>query len=444
MMLRPALRTSHNALCLLASVMRTTHPGRPRSAISSTRSIQRAQRVALSSPANSTRRMASGSPISAALITGWNAGLPRARSIMVRSTSSTADGPSSTMWRAHSMARYSVGKVDHAERTVGRQGTQLQREPAHPCQGAFAAHEQVCYVDAAVVGVRAHALRMEYVDVVAADTAQHRWNPALDFFALAFPDCAQPVEQLTHRRRCRLHLRRGSEARLAAIGQKGIDGVDVVHHVAVGDRARAARIVAGHAAQRRLRGRADVDREPEAVRLQPCIELVEHDARLDRDRHRLLVHGDDAIQMLAVIDHQRRADGLTALRASGASRQHGHAQLTADAERRLDIVVTGRDQHADGFHLIDGRISGVPAARGRIEQDHARHGAAQAGGEIAVSAARVKQRGLRSRRVQGEPLQREARRGDFECFAGGRELAALGTMLFCRPDSREARPFQAR
>ena len=52
-----------------------------------------------------------GSPISAASITGRNAGLPRARSIIVRSTSSTADGPSSTMCRAHSIARWSDGKL---------------------------------------------------------------------------------------------------------------------------------------------------------------------------------------------------------------------------------------------------------------------------------------------------------------------------------------------
>ncbi len=49
--------------------------------------------------------------MSAAEITGRNAGLSRARSIIVRSTSSTAEGPSPTMWRAHSIARYSVGKL---------------------------------------------------------------------------------------------------------------------------------------------------------------------------------------------------------------------------------------------------------------------------------------------------------------------------------------------
>ncbi len=111
MMLSPALRTSHSARCAPASVISTTLPGKPRSPISATRSRRRRGGSSRVSPMNSTSRIASGSPISARSITARNAGLPRARSIMVRSTSSTADGRSPTRCRALSIALYSVGKL---------------------------------------------------------------------------------------------------------------------------------------------------------------------------------------------------------------------------------------------------------------------------------------------------------------------------------------------
>ncbi len=104
MMLSPALRTSHSADCGPGSGISTTLPGMPRSAISSTRRARSRNCVSRSSPANSTSRIASGLPIKARSITGRNAGLARASSIMVRSTSSTAVGFSLTMCWALSIA----------------------------------------------------------------------------------------------------------------------------------------------------------------------------------------------------------------------------------------------------------------------------------------------------------------------------------------------------
>jgi hypothetical protein len=63
MMFRPALRTSHSAFCSLASGIRTTLPGSPRSPISSTSCCNRPGCSLRSSPANSTSRIASGLPI---------------------------------------------------------------------------------------------------------------------------------------------------------------------------------------------------------------------------------------------------------------------------------------------------------------------------------------------------------------------------------------------
>ena len=126
---------------------------------------------------------------------------------------------------------------------------------------------------------------------------------------------------------------RRAEARARAVGQDGVDRGDVVHHVAVADRAAAAGIVAGHAAQGALRRGRDVDRIPEAVRLQPGIELVEHDARLDRDLGAVLVEAHDLAQVLGDIDDQRLAHRLAALRGAGAARQDRGLGVARHVER---------------------------------------------------------------------------------------------------------------
>ena len=115
MMFRPALRTSHKAFCAFSSGISTTLPGRPRSPISSTSRASRASSSSRSSPENSTSRIASGGlpsrSISARSIVGRNTGLARESSIIVRSTSSTALGPSFTMCWALSIAAQKVGKL---------------------------------------------------------------------------------------------------------------------------------------------------------------------------------------------------------------------------------------------------------------------------------------------------------------------------------------------
>jgi hypothetical protein len=78
-----------------------------------------------SSPANSTSRIASGWPIRAASITGRKAGLSRARSIIVRSTSSTALGAQlhDVLGAVHRLIE--AREVHHAQRLVLGQ----RREP---------------------------------------------------------------------------------------------------------------------------------------------------------------------------------------------------------------------------------------------------------------------------------------------------------------------------
>ena len=102
------LRTSHKADCDFASVICTTEPGRPRSPISSSSARNFSSKGACISPANSTNNNASVSwpctRVNAVSITGANSGLARESSIMVRSTSSTATGPSFTICCVNAMA----------------------------------------------------------------------------------------------------------------------------------------------------------------------------------------------------------------------------------------------------------------------------------------------------------------------------------------------------
>jgi hypothetical protein len=97
MMLRPALRTFQSAACCAASGIATTASANPRSPMSSASRFAPASCGSRSPPANSTSRIAPGSPFTKARMVGANAGLESARSSIVRSTSSTADGPSFTM-----------------------------------------------------------------------------------------------------------------------------------------------------------------------------------------------------------------------------------------------------------------------------------------------------------------------------------------------------------
>src|SRR5690606_41757829 len=61
-----------------------------------------------------------------------------------------------------------------------------------------------------------------------------------------------------------------------------------------------------------------------------------HDARLHFDGARLRVEGQDAVQVPAVVDHQRLADRLPALAAAGAARQDRRAFLAGELDRGED------------------------------------------------------------------------------------------------------------
>ena len=141
-----------------------------------------------------------------------------------------------------------------------------------------------------------------------------------------------------------------------------------MHHVAVADRARAAGIVAGHAAQRALRRGRDVDRIPEPMRTQLAIEVVEHDAGLDHAAPVLGIEFENAVQVFRTIDHQRMVDRLAALGGAATSREHGCSFLIGQTNRRLGLFYCARHNDAERHHLVVRSIGSVAAAVERIEQ----------------------------------------------------------------------------
>ena len=88
---------------------------------------------------------------------------------------------------------------------------------------------------------------------------------------------------------------------------------------------------------------------------------------------------------LRVIDDERGADGLPALRGAAAARQHRHALLDRDAERGERVFLGLRHHHADRLDLVDRRVGRIAPARGGVEQHLAPDLAPQAGREGGIT-----------------------------------------------------------
>ena len=108
------------------------------------------------------------------------------------------------------------------------------------------------------------------VEIVAADPALHLGKVRFDRVGLARGEREQ-IARERHERRLPRQVgevaRDRTEMRLRAVRQHRVDREHVLARVAVAQRARAAGIVADHAADGGARGGRDVDRKPQAVRL---------------------------------------------------------------------------------------------------------------------------------------------------------------------------------
>jgi hypothetical protein len=247
--------------------------------------------------------------------------------------------------------------VAHAERARRRDARELEVQPLGIGERALRADQQVRRV-----GVR----RAEVVEVVPGHLAQQLRKARFDLVLLARVQGLQLFDESGIAGVGR-DLAHGSKPPALALRGDRLDGEHVVHHVAVGDGARAAGIVARHAAERGLRAGGHVDREPQALRPQARIERVEHHAGL-HDRP-VALHLQHLVEVLGVVDDQRLADRLAALRAAGAARQDRYSFVRRDGDSGARRLLAARHDHADRLQLVDRRVGRVAAAACCIEQN---------------------------------------------------------------------------
>jgi hypothetical protein len=71
--------------------------------------------------------------------------------------------------------------------------------------------------------------------------------------------------------------------------------------------------------------------------------------------------------MSGAVDDQRGIHRLAGLRGAGAARQHAHAVLARERERKLRLLDRARRDHAERHDLVVRGVGGVAPARERIE-----------------------------------------------------------------------------
>jgi len=233
-----------------------------------------------------------------------------------------------------------------------RQAVQLQLDLGEEAERAFRSDQQLRRIERCCA---------QCIKIVTAYTTEQLREMLLDLVRQLGMEVAQRAQGLARQIACL------GEEMTGAIGQDGLDAQHVLDHDAVLDRARAAGIIAGHAADRRAVGRRDVDREAVAGRLQLLVQMVEHDARLDRHRLGVEIGLQHLVHVAADINDQRAADRLAALRGAGAARQHRDAGLARDLDGGRDVLgVLGLD-HADRLDLVDRGIGRIAAAGEGVE-----------------------------------------------------------------------------
>ena len=126
-----------------------------------------------------------------------------------------------------------------AERAAAELRRKFQFDFSGKRQRAFGADEEMRQIDVV-------SPRHQCIEIVAADAALHFRKAPFDFIRLARRDRQQIASQRL-RHICR-RIAQAAEMRAAAVSQRRIDGDNILAGVAVAQRARAAGIVAHHAA----------------------------------------------------------------------------------------------------------------------------------------------------------------------------------------------------
>ena len=293
--------------------------------------------------------------------------------------------------RGHGVERVGQrGEPAHAQHPAGRHGRELELERAEERQGALRPDQQL--------GHRRPGAQ-EAVKVVAGHVTHHLGHPPLQLVGLPprdSEDLGAEVGRGVGRRRTapregrdgvgrsssgRGRVRRPEEGH-PTVGQGGLHLQHVVGHDPVADRARAAAVVARHAAQRGAAGRGHVHREGEAARRQLSVQVVQHQPGLHRGRAGVGVHLQHAPQVARGVHHDGAPHRLPALGRSRSPGQHRRALLPRHGDRRVHVVQRAGQHHPQRLDLVDRRVGRVEPPRQGVEAHVARHMLAQARGQV--------------------------------------------------------------
>ena len=167
--------------------------------------------------------------------------------------------------------------------------------------------------------------------------------------------------------RLELRGRHLTEYDAGAVGEQRRQLEHVLDGETVGDRVRAARVVAEHPAERRpVRGRG-VGAEEQAERPHVVVQVVLDEPRLHARPLLLDVDLEDRVHVPREVQHERAVHRLARERRAAAARQERHVPRLRHLDRRLDVVVVARDDDADRLHLVHRGIGRVEEARRGIE-----------------------------------------------------------------------------
>ncbi len=155
----------------------------------------------------------------------------------------------------------------------------------------------------------------------------------------------------------------------AAVPVEDLERDDVVRRAPVGQRVRAAGVVADHAADGAAGVRGGVRPEPQPVRSGLALQVVEDHARFDEGRHALGVDLQDAVQVAGEVEDDAGPDGVAGDGRARTAGGEGDAELAADAPHGDDVLDRAGeddDERDDAVVRGVGRVLGAAAA-GRVD-----------------------------------------------------------------------------
>ena len=293
-----------------------------------------------------------------------------------------------------------VVELEGQDRLGGGQRHQVDPRLDHRPEGALGPDDQLREIERpGGVG--------EPVQVVAADPAQDLRIPAVDLVRVrrsqaADRPVARALQGVGGAGRLQLVGRQRPQVGDRSVAQRDVEIEHVVDRLAVQHRARAARVVADHAADGGPVGGRDVGGEAQPVRREMRVQLVEHDAGLDARPPLGRVDLQHPVEEPGGIELQPRADGLTRLRSAAPAGGDRHPVPAGDLDGAQHVVAVADDHHPGRFDLIDAGVGGVQDATDPVEAHLAVDGRLQIALQAVAHGGSIS---LPRRRWTREPLR---------------------------------------